>query len=455
MKKDRSKFVCQNCGYASPAWLGKCPECGAWNAFVEEIIRARPVSSERARPIGNRPVAVRDIPDMVEKRISTGIGEFDRVLGGGSVPGSVVLVGGSPGMGKSTLMLQAGGALASAGRKVLYVSGEESLQQVKMRAERLSVQASGLFLVCETDVDAVADLMESEKPDIIVVDSVQTMMTSIMEGLPGNVSQVRYCGQVLTNKAKELNKPLFLIGHVTKDGTLAGPRVLEHLVDGLLLFEGDEQHQYRILRSVKNRFGSTNEVGMFEMTEQGLAEIANPSEHLLAQRNNGASGTAVTVSLEGLRPIMVEVQALVTPTGYGIPQRTATGFDQKRLSMLLAVLEKRLGLRLNTQDVFVNAAGGMRLAEPAVDLAVASAAASSFSDKPVLSDAAIFGEIGLTGEVRGVSQPDRRVAEAERLGFKKCVLPKTNLKSVASREGILLIGVSSVREAVERVVGAA
>jgi DNA repair protein RadA/Sms len=453
MKKDRSSFVCQNCGYSSPGWLGKCPECGSWNAFVEEISRAASVPPARSPGAGRKPVAVKDIPEISERRVKTGIAEFDRVLGGGAVLGSVILVGGSPGMGKSTLMLQAGGALASSGRKVLYVSGEESLQQVKMRAERMSMRSSGLLLACETDVDVVAQLMESEKPDWMVVDSVQTMMTSLMEGLPGNVSQVRYCGQVLTNKAKELNVPLLLVGHVTKDGTLAGPRVLEHLVDGLLLFEGDEQHQYRILRSVKNRFGSTNEVGMFEMTDSGLAEIVNPSEHLLAQRNDGASGTAVTVSLEGMRPIMVEVQALVTPTGYGIPQRTATGFDQKRLAMLLAVLEKRLGLRLNTHDVFVNAAGGMRLAEPAVDLAVVSAAASSFRDKPVQSSAAIFGEIGLTGEVRGVSQPERRVAEAERLGFKKCILPKANLKSVARRNAISLVGVASVREAVDCAVG--
>ncbi|HEX9935150.1 MAG TPA: DNA repair protein RadA, partial [bacterium] len=342
MKKERSKFVCQNCGYESPGWLGKCPECGGWNAFVEEMIPLRSGLSSSHKTNSARPVSIRDIPELREQRVQTGIEEFDRVLGGGIVPGSVVLVGGSPGMGKSTLLLQVGGKLAEAGKKVLYVSGEESLRQIKIRAERLAVRAANLMLLCETDVHALSDLLESEAPDLTVVDSIQTMATSMIDGLPGNVSQVRMCGQILTQKAKERNVPVFLIGHVTKDGSIAGPRVLEHLVDGLLLFEGDEQHQYRILRSVKNRFGSTNEVGMFEMTDRGMNEIRNPSEHLLAQRKDGVSGTCVTVSLEGLRPLMVEVQALVSPTGYGIPQRTATGFDQKRLSMLLAVLEKRL-----------------------------------------------------------------------------------------------------------------
>jgi len=453
MKKERSKFVCQNCGYESPGWLGKCPECGTWNSFVEEIVRLKDEKTQRPKTGWTHPTSIQDVPESAEKRIGTQIGEFDRVLGGGVVPGSVVLVGGNPGMGKSTLLLQAGGNLATEGRKVLYVSGEESLQQIKMRADRISVRSPNLYLLTEINVDAIADLLDTEKPDLVIVDSVQTMMTSLIDGLPGNVSQVRYCGQILTQKAKEQGIPVFLIGHVTKDGSIAGPRVLEHLVDGLLLFEGDEQHQYRILRSVKNRFGSTNEVGIFEMTEHGMVEIRNPSEHLLSQRNDSASGTAVTVSLEGMRPLMVEVQALVTPTSYGIPQRTATGFDQKRLSLLLAVLEKRLGLKMGTQDVFVNAAGGMKLTEPAVDLAVAAAVVSSYRDRPIQTKTAVIGEIGLTGEVRGVSQLERRIAETVRMGFERCIVPKANARSVAKTESISVQGAATLREAVDLVVG--
>jgi DNA repair protein RadA/Sms len=453
VKKDHSKFVCQNCGYESPGWLGKCPECGTWNSFLEETVRLKDPKPARSGKGATRPVSVSDLEETVEKRLITGISEFDRVLGGGAVIGSIILIGGSPGMGKSTLLLQASGKIASTGKKVLYVSGEESLHQIKMRAERLSVKSPAVFLLSETDVDAVAETLEAENPDLAVVDSVQTMATSLVDGLPGNVSQVRYCGQVLTQKAKSLGIPVFLVGHVTKDGTLAGPRVLEHLVDGLLLFEGDEQHQYRILRSVKNRFGSTNEVGLFEMTESGMAEILNPSEQLLSERNDEASGTAVFVSLEGMRPLMVEVQALVSPTSYGLPQRTATGFDQKRLSMLLAVLEKRLGLKMGTQDVFVNAAGGMKLAEPAADLAVIAAVASSYRDRPVPPKTAVIGEIGLTGEVRGVSQLDRRIAEAVRMGFSQCIVPRASARGVSKDDGMAVIGVGTVREAVDRLLG--
>ncbi len=453
MKKDRSKFVCQNCGYESPGWLGKCPECGTWNSFVEEVVRSKDVKTDHPNMGLTRPTSIRNVPESAEKRIPTQIEEFDRVLGGGVVPGSVVLVGGNPGMGKSTLLLQAGGNLATKGKKVLYVSGEESLQQIKMRADRISVKSENLYLLTEINVDAIAGLLDAEKPDLVIVDSVQTMMTSLIDGLPGNVSQVRYCGQVLTQKAKEEGIPVILVGHVTKDGSIAGPRVLEHLVDTLLLFEGDEQHQYRILRSVKNRFGSTNEVGIFEMTEHGMAEIRNPSEHLLSQRNDSASGTAVTVSLGGMRPLMVEVQALVTPTSYGIPQRTATGFDQKRLSILLAVLEKRLGLKMGTQDIFVNAAGGMKLTEPAVDLAVAAAVVSSYRDRPVQLKTAVIGEIGLTGEVRGVSQLERRIIETVRMGFNRCIVPKANIKSVAKIGTISVMGAATLREAVDLVVG--
>jgi len=453
MKKSRSKYVCQSCGYESPRWLGKCPECGSWNSFVEEQIEPRKERNVSSIRITNRPIPITKIPKIEEKRFKTDIGEFDRVLGGGIVSGSVILIGGAPGIGKSTLLLQVGFELARQGKKVLYISGEESLSQIKMRADRLLISSENFALLSETNAESIITILREEKPDMAVIDSIQTVYSPELESLPGNVSQVRFCGYAMTAAAKEEGIPLFLVGHVTKEGSIAGPRVLEHLVDGLLLLEGDEQHLYRLLRAAKNRFGSTNEVGLFEMTDKGIIEVKNPSEYLLSQRRDKTSGTVVTVSMEGTRPILVEVQALVAPTSYGVPQRTATGVDPRRLSILLAVLEKRIGLRFGTQDVFVNAAGGLRLTEPGVDLAVAVAMVSSLKEKPVDGKTAVVGEVGLAGEVRGISQLSKRISEAERLGFHRIILPRINLKGLHKKVGIELMGVETVREAVTSLVG--
>jgi DNA repair protein RadA/Sms len=454
VKKVHSKFVCQVCSYESPRWLGKCPECEQWNSFLEEKVSKDSRSVTRGKfNLENHPIPITEITALSEKRLKTGIVEFDRVLGGGIVPGSVVLIGGAPGMGKSTLLLQVGHQLAKLGKKILYISGEESLNQIKMRADRLGMSASTLFLLTETDVDSIKTILNEEKPELAVVDSIQTVYNPELQSLPGNVSQVRLCGYELTSVAKELQIPLFFIGHMTKDGSIAGPRVLEHMVDGLILLEGDDQHIYRLLRAVKNRFGSTNEVGIFEMTDKGIKEVKNPSEYLISQKRNDASGTVVTVSLEGTRPLLVEVQALVTPTSYGVPQRTATGIDHKRLSILLAVLEKRAGIRFGSQDVFVNAAGGLRLTEPGVDLAVGMAIVSSFRDRPVPGKTAILGEVGLTGEVRGVSNLDKRVAEAERLGFDQFYLPKVGLKGLSKKTTIKIRSVETVNEIINVLFG--
>ena len=448
MKKARTKYVCQSCGYEAPKWMGKCSECGSWNSFVEEVVETKKRDRSSSVSPKNRPIPITEIPDGEQERLCTGIGEFDRVLGGGVVPGSVMLVGGAPGMGKSTLLLQIGAAMANQGKSVLYISGEESLRQIKIRADRLSIRSDKLKLLSETNVESIQSVFMQENPDLTVVDSIQTIYSPDLESLPGNVSQVRYCGHELSAVAKESQMPLFLVGHMTKEGSIAGPRVLEHLVDGLLILEGDEQHLYRLLRSVKNRFGSTNEVGIFEMTDKGVREVNNPSESLLSQRKADASGTAITVSLQGTRPLLVEVQALVTPTSYGMPQRTATGIDHRRLSILLAVLEKRMGMRFGTQDVFVNAAGGLQLKEPAVDLAVTAAMVSSFREKPLNENVSVLGEVGLAGEVRGVSQIGQRVAEAERLGFRRMIMPKVNQKDIQKKSNMELVGVTSVREAI-------
>lgn len=431
--------------------MGRCTECGEWNTYVEEVVSAK--SSHRSgktSTTSNRPVPIGQIPNVKEERYRSGMDEFDRVLGGGMVIGSVFLIGGAPGMGKSTLLLQVASALSEQGRKVLYVSGEESASQIKIRADRLGIHSENLMLLIETDVEAIKNTLLNEKPELAIIDSVQTMYHPELESLPGNVSQVKQCGHTLTAASKEMHIPMMLVGHMTKDGSIAGPRVLEHLVDGLLLLEGDEQHLYRMLRSVKNRFGSTNEVGIFEMTDRGIIEVKNPSEYLLSQRQVDASGTAVTVSLQGSRPLLVEVQALISPTSYGVPQRTATGLDHRRLSLLLAVLEKRLGLRFGTQDVFVNAAGGLMLKEPGVDLALVMAMVSSLKEKSLNGKVAFVGEVGLTGEVRGVSHMEKRVSEAQRLGFDKIIIPKSNSKGL-SVNGIEWLGVDTVGQAVNRV----
>lgn len=446
LRKQHSKYVCQECGYESARWLGKCPECESWNCFIEEVIKHRSDKSETLFRESNKPVALDEIIEFQEARLQTGLVEFDRVLGGGIVPGSVVLIGGAPGIGKSTLLLQVCSQLAGTNHKILYISGEESINQIKIRAERLSVHSESFRILAETHVESIINFLQSEKPSLAVVDSIQTVYSSNLESLPGNVSQVRFCGQLLTAVAKESHFPIFLVGHVTKDGGLAGPRVLEHMVDCLLLFNGDEQHYYRLLRCIKNRFGSTNEVGIFEMTEKGIVEVKNPSVHLLSQRNENTSGTAVTVSLEGTRPLLVEIQALVTPTRYGVPQRTATGFDQRRLSILLAVLEKRLGLRFGIQDVFINIAGGLKLTEPGIDLAVVAALISSLKEKSIPAKTVLVGEVGLTGEIRGISHLDKRISEVERLGFKHLIVPKISLKNHQKISQTDLVGVETVQE---------
>jgi len=401
----------------------------------------------------NRPMRISEIPQVDEKRLKTGIGEFDRVLGGGIVSGSVILVAGAPGMGKSTLLLQVGAKLAEQGKDILYVSGEESLSQIKLRADRLGIHSKNLKILSETNVENIKALLKDTRPGLVIIDSIQTIFNPEMESLPGNVSQVRFCGHDLTLAAKETGVPIFLVGHVTKEGSIAGPRVLEHLVDGLILLEGDEQHIYRLLRSVKNRFGSTNEVGIFEMTSRGILEVMNPSEYLLSQRRKETSGTVVTVNLQGTRPLLVEVQALITPTSYGMPQRTTTGIDHRRLSLLLAILEKRMGFKFGNQDVFVNAAGGLRLKETAVDLAITVAMVSNYREKPVNGQVAVVGEVGLAGEVRGVSQIEKRISEAGRLGFRSIVLPNVNLKGLREEPGVKVVGVDTVGEAVKNLIG--
>lgn len=453
MAKQRTRYVCQSCGAASPRWLGKCPECGAWESYVEETSAAPvPAKARGARSTSTSAALVRleDVEVGEEPRIVTGIDEFDRVLGGGIMPGSIILVGGDPGVGKSTLMAQMCVGLGE--RSILYVTGEESLRQIKLRADRLEVRASGLRLMAETNLDLIVRSIREMSPDVAIVDSIQTTYQPEIESAPGSVAQVRECTAVLMQLAKSSGVAIFVVGHVTKEGAIAGPKVLEHMVDTVLQFEGERTHLYRILRTAKNRYGSTNEIGVFEMGENGLVEVANPSSVFLSERSYGASGSVVTSTMEGTRPILVEAQALVTPSSYGVPQRSATGFDYKRLQMLLAVLEKRLGLGMGQYDVFVNIAGGVRVDDPAVDLAVASAIVSSFRDVPADSQTVVVGEIGLGGEIRTVAQVDQRIAEAAKLGFKSFVLPGSNMKKAVRREGIELKGVSNVGAGIDAMI---
>lgn len=423
--------------------MGKCPECESWNTLIEETAAAVPAAFTRTA-LRQKPTSLAGVTTRTGPRDTIGISEFDRVLGGGVVPGGVFLIGGAPGMGKSTLLLQACNAVASSGKSVLYVSGEESLPQIKLRANRLGISAEHVLLLAETDVEQIAGHIEQVRPAVTVVDSVQTVSSAALESLPGNISQVRHCGQVLTGAAKNSGTTMFLVGHVTKDGTIAGPRVLEHLVDGLILLEGDRQHQYRLLRAVKNRFGSTNEIGIFEMSDRGMVEVENPSEFLVSLEQPPAPGTALTVCVEGTRPLLVEVQALVTQSYYGVPQRTVTGIPPRRVSILLAVLEKRLGLRFGSQDVFVNTAGGMQIQEPSTDLAVIAALMSSLKNKPVPRNTAYIGEVGLTGEVRGISYIEKRMSEAARLGCAAIVVPAINAKKTIRKDGPAVIGIKSV-----------
>jgi DNA repair protein RadA/Sms len=454
MAKTHTKYVCQTCGYESARWIGKCPNCATWNSFVEEL--SVPSARGRARVKSGRsriePVSITDVQVSPEPRISTRIPELDRVLGGGIIAGSVVLVGGDPGIGKSTLMMQMASALPDC--VVLYITGEESVHQIRLRAERLDVKPSkNLLLLAETDLDVLDGLLQKAEPEIVIVDSIQTMVHPGFESAPGTVSQVREATAFFARFAKARNVPLFLVGHVTKEGVIAGPMVIEHMVDTVLQFEGDRHYAYRILRAMKNRFGSTNEIGIFEMHDGGLREVENPSRVFLSERSSGTSGSAVVAGMEGTRPLLLEVQALVAPTSYGVPQRSATGFDARRLQMLLAVLEKRVGLHVGQFDVFVNVAGGIRIDEPAADLGMAVAIVSSLKDIPVDSRSAVMGEVGLGGEIRSIHQIEKRITEAAKLGFARVVIPRNNLRTKAPPEAVEILQIDTVDQALDALLG--
>ncbi|MBN1627356.1 MAG: DNA repair protein RadA [Deltaproteobacteria bacterium] len=444
-KQAKPIFVCQNCGYQALKWMGRCPDCSQWNTFVEEI-REPPGGRKSTSSPASLPIPIDSISIDPEPRLVTGMAEFDRALGGGIVPGSLILLGGDPGIGKSTLILQAAGRLSLKGFKALYLSGEESPQQIKLRAERLAIRSGNLFILSGSCIEDLFENMKDLRPDILIVDSIQTIYSSALPSAPGSVGQLREVSSRLLRWAKESNVPTFLIGHVTKDGAIAGPKVLEHLVDTVLYFEGDSSHMYRIIRAVKNRFGSSNEIGVFEMKDAGLIEVGNPSRIFLEERpERTAAGSVVIPCLEGTRPILVEIQALVTPSPLGMPRRTAIGVDHNRISLLTAVLGKRMGIGLGDQDIFVNVAGGLEVDEPAADLGIVSAMISSHLDKPVAPDMVIFGEVGLAGEIRGVSQPELRINEAKKLGFKRCLLSKSNMDAGRAMSGMELIGLDSVR----------
>ena len=446
-KSDKTVFYCQSCGYESAKWMGQCPGCHEWNTFVEEPKAVSAKGGSKRRMGTNEPVPVKSVSTRDDPRVSTGIGEFDRVLGGGIVKGSLILVGGDPGIGKSTLLLQMCANLSRGGHKVLYISGEESLQQIKMRADRIGEGGDELLLLCETDLDVLDAQIEKIKPEMVIVDSIQTMYSENVTSAPGSVSQVREATATFLRISKSLGISLFLVGHVTKEGAVAGPRVLEHMVDTVLYFEGDNHASYRILRAAKNRFGSTNEIGVFEMHSEGLAEVPNPSEYMLSGKPEDATGAIVTCAVEGTRPILLEIQALASRTSFGYPRRTSTGVDYNRVNLLIAVIEKRLGIDFSSMDAYVNIAGGIRMNEPSADLAVVLALISSCKDIVIGNEVAAFGEVGLSGEVRGVSQAAVRVQEAKKLGFEKVILPKSNLKDVKNVEGIKIVGVENLTKA--------
>ncbi|XCS11398.1 DNA repair protein RadA [Aeribacillus pallidus] len=457
MSKIKSKFICQSCGYESPKWMGKCPGCGAWNSMVEEVIKPkgkhRIAFSHSESSTVSKPSPIHQIQAAQEPRMLTGLHEFNRVLGGGIVKGSLVLIGGDPGIGKSTLLLQVSSQLAERGNDVLYISGEESLKQTKLRSDRLGVKGERLFVLSETDLEIIIQSIMETEPAFVIIDSIQTIYNSEIASAPGSVSQVRECTAELMRLAKTKGIPIFIVGHVTKDGTIAGPRILEHMVDTVLYFEGDRHHTYRILRAVKNRFGSTNEIGIFEMKEAGLKEVLNPSEVFLEERAKGASGSTVVASMEGTRPVLVEIQALITPTSFGNPRRMANGIDHNRVSLLMAVLEKRVGLLLQNQDAYLKVAGGVKLDEPSIDLAICISIASSFKDVPTNIYDVFVGEVGLTGEIRRVSRIEQRVQEAAKLGFKRIFLPKANLGGWKWPEDIEIVGVQNISEALELAIG--
>ena len=445
--KSQTRYVCQSCGYESPRWVGRCPNCEEWNTLVEEL--AQKVSAKKA--IVNksaRAVPFNQIESIEDQRISTCISEFDRVLGGGIVIGSVVLLGGDPGIGKSTIMLQLAAQIKD--KVILYVTGKESEKQIKLRAERLNLDIpDSLLLLAETNLNVISDIIERASPDILIVDSIQTIFRPEFESSAGSVGQVRESTAQLHRLAKSKSIAMFLIGHVTKEGVIAGPKVIEHMVDAVLQFEGERHYSFRVLRAIKNRYGSTNEIGIFEMRDTGLSEVKNPSELFLSERSSGSSGSTVVASIEGTRPLLIEVQALVTPTNYGVPQRNTTGFDYRRLGLLLAVLEKRIGVNLGQFDVFVNIVGGIRIDEPAVDLGIAMSILSSKEDVSVDSQTVVIGEIGLGGEVRTINQIEKRIQEAAKLGFKRLILPKNNLKGILRKPEIEIIGIERIEEAVD------
>lgn len=458
MAKTKTVYICSHCGADSPKWLGKCPNCGEWNTYVEEVVAKEVPSAKRPVPSGlsergqARPVLLRDITAEKEDRLDLKDRELNRVLGGGLVKGSLVLIGGEPGIGKSTLVLQT--ILKLHDLKVLYVSGEESYRQLKMRADRLAPDSQNCLILCETNLEQIFVQAQNVQPDLLIIDSIQTIFTELVESSPGSVSQVRECSAAILKYAKESGVPVLLIGHINKEGSIAGPKVLEHIVDTVLQFEGDQHYMYRILRSIKNRFGSTAELGIYEMRQEGLREVSNPSELLLTQNHEGLSGVAIAAAIEGIRPFLIETQALVSSAVYGTPQRSATGFDIRRMNMLLAVLEKRAGFKLAQKDVFLNIAGGLRVNDPAIDLAVLAAVLSSSLDISIEPGVCMAGEVGLSGEIRPVNRIEQRIMEAEKLGFSRILIPHNNLKGFdTSRCWIQIVQVRKVEEAFRQLFG--
>ncbi len=445
-KQQKTAFFCQNCGYESPKWVGKCPGCGEWNRFAEEPTKATDSRVPPEYQLNEKPRSIDTVEADEKARLKTGLEEMDRVLGGGIVAGSAILVGGDPGIGKSTLLLQVLHRLASGGRKVLYVTGEESASQIKLRADRIGASSKNLFVLVEVALENILKYIKEVGPAAVVIDSIQTVYCSLLTSAPGSVGQVREASERLIIFSKKTGIPVFLVGHVTKDGSIAGPKVLEHMVDTVLYFEGDSGHSYRIIRGIKNRFGPTNEIGVFEMRDRGLVEVSNPSEYFLTERPEGMAGSVVVASIEGTRPILVEIQALVVSTSFGMPRRTAIGVDVNRVSLLVAVLDKIGGLHLGNHDIFLNVAGGVRLSEPAADLGVAAAIASSFLDRPIDPKTVVFGEVGLTGEIRGINQMEVRIREAARMGFTRCIMPRTQLRGLDKAGAIELVRVGHLKE---------
>lgn len=449
MKKTRTLFFCQNCGQQSPKWLGKCPSCGEWNRFIEEEVRDGEAKCATDVRFEGVPQSIETIEADEGERVLTGIAEMDRVLGGGIVSGSAILVGGDPGIGKSTLLLQVLEKLAERGLKVLYVSGEESARQIKLRGKRLGASSANLMVLVEVELENIINRIQEIKPAAAVIDSIQTVYSPELSSAPGSVGQVREASGRLILLAKKTGIPIFLVGHVTKDGSIAGPKVLEHMVDTVLYFEGDSGHAYRVVRGIKNRFGPTHEIGVFEMRDTGLAEVANPSAFFLSERPEGASGSAVVPSMEGTRPILIEIQALVSSTSFGMPRRTAIGVDHNRVSLLTAVMDKICGIHLGNNDIFLNVAGGVKVDETAIDLGIVSAMVSSFLDRPIAVGTVIFGEVGLTGEIRGISQTEIRIREAARMGFTRCILPRTLARDILPETKMNLIRIGSLKELME------